>query len=151
MSDTSLRSSSGSASLAHLLAVWLLVGSSFLGLGIDATQALVGYDEVAVGTLTLSGWDVGLLLATVVVSAGWVAGVRPSIRAGVAYFVVQSVVHLAVALPLSWAGLGAWAAVVARVPAIAVAAAVCLTPLGALALGWLRRRTRRLLGTTRTE
>ncbi|MFC7135798.1 hypothetical protein ACFQRB_02770 [Halobaculum litoreum] len=100
---------------------------------------------MAVGTLTLSGWGVGLLLATVVVAAAWVAGVRPSIRAGAAFLVVAAGVHLVATPGLSSAGLGAWATVAGRVLAVAVATALCLTPFGGAALGWLRERARTLL------
>ncbi|MFC6786700.1 hypothetical protein ACFQFH_12660 [Halobaculum halobium] len=151
MSDTSPRSSSRPSSLRHLLAVWLLVGASFFGLGAGLARATLGYDGWAVGTLALSGWDVGLLLATAVVCGAWVAGIRPSIRAGVGYLIVELVVHLIVALALSWARLGAWATVAARAVSIPVAAVVCFTPLGGAAAAWVRERARRLLGVPPTE
>jgi len=149
VTDTPPRPSSKPTSFTHLLAVWLLVGSSFFGLGLRLVQATLGYEGWTVGTLTLSGWDVGLLLAAVVVSAAWVAGLRPSLRVALAYFLVESVVHLLVALALSWAGVAPWATVAARAVSIPVAAVGCLTPQGRTAvksaLAWLRARTRQVL------
>lgn len=123
----------------------MIVGASFFGLGIDLKQATFGYEEWAVGTLTLSGWDVGLLLATVVVSTAWVAGFRPSIRASIGFLIVALVAHLGASLTLSWVGLDAWATVVGRIFAIVVAAALCFTRFGRTAAARLRKHTRGLL------
>jgi len=141
-SDRAGTPGSGSAEqpsrLGHLLAVWVLVGYSLIGLGWDLYRALVQ-------THLVSAIGAGLLFGTVTVVALWLGGFRPSIRASATYFLSQLGIHLLLAVVSAGVTLRPWRAVAIRLLSIAIAAAFSFTAAGSRSREWLRQRTRSVL------
>lgn len=126
-------------SLGHLLLVWLLVGGSLVGLGIDLHGALpVDAPPAAI--------NAGLVFGTVAVAALWAAGFRPSLRASLLYFVLQYAAQLLLFVVVVFPGPAAspWADVAVHALSIAVAGALSFTDPGHRTLGWLRDQCWRL-------
>jgi len=130
------------ASLGHLLLVWVLVGPSLAGLGGALSDALPLAAPVA-------PVNVGLLFGTVLVAALWTAGFRPSPRASAGYFVATHtlqfllVASTAFLTPTGW-GLSPGPAVALRCVSIAIPAALAFTALGERARAAVRASGRRV-------
>jgi hypothetical protein len=126
-------------SYGHLLAVWVLVGWSFAGLGWKLADAVPA-------ALPVSSMSAGAVFGTAVVAGSWAAGVRPPVLPCVAFFLVQPAVHLSLILGTVFlapeATLGPWAMVGYDAVSIALVAVPTLTPPGRAAVGRLFRRAR---------
>jgi hypothetical protein len=126
-------------SYGHLLAVWVLVGWSFAGLGWKLA-------DVVPAALPVSSMSAGAVFGTAVVAGAWAAGVRPPVLPSVAFFLVQPAVHLSLVLGTVFlspgATLGPWAMVGYDAVSIALVGVPTLTPPGRAALGRLFRRAR---------
>jgi len=130
------------ATLAHLLLIWVLVGSPVANLGTRLAGALQIQAPVS------AAW-VGLLFGTVVVAALWVAGVRPALTAALAYFVAAHGLAflVVVASPfVTTSGLppSSWSGVALTGLSVAIPAALLFTPLGGRVRDVVRTRARGL-------
>lgn len=129
-------STEAAPSFLHLLVVWLLVGGSLFSLG-----------EEILGFLSVSRMSAGLLFGTLVVCTLWVVGFRPSIRASVAYFILEIGCSALLFLPVVtlFGAIDPGVLAVFEATTVAVAAVVVFTPVGPAIRDVVRRWATSLL------
>jgi len=128
MQQTSSNSSKGNSSFSRLFFVWILVGSSFFGLGWDLA-------DVVPVSIPISSMGAGLLFGTLLVALLWIAGFRPSFSASGGYFIAEMSFHFLLVLGgnvalSSGATLPPWQAVLLRSISIALAVGLIFTRSG---------------------
>lgn len=129
-------------SVWQLLAVWVFVGGSLVTLGAWTADWLGFPAGGGVGPVETS-LGAGTLFGTAVTAVGWIVGVRPSVRASLAYFLLEQLTALLAELVVR--PVVGWPRPVTAVVAITVAGCVVFGGVGRRLATTARPFVRRLL------